>query len=359
MRQPTRHTLFMMAVLLLVVGVARTEEVPAPRPVLFQTRTMGTVGSVTLVTADSAAVADLAYAALVSFHHTDSLMTNWTDISETARINRLAGIRTVTLEPEVNRVLTLAGQVGALSGGAFDLTVEPLVRLWGFLEGQPQVPTQAEITAALAPVGWDQVEHDGKAGTLRFRHPDTRIDLGGIAKGHGVDQVRDILLTAGVTNALVDLSGNMVALGDATGSSGWTLGIMDPEKKHDYLGSIVLRNEAVATSGNYMQYVMNAGTADSRKFGHILDPTTGWPADGMASATVVAADAAVADAWATAFIVLNPERARRLAREHDELQVILIAPVVDGTQVIWVEEALREKFALKEGLTETVAVRYF
>ncbi len=264
-------------------GMASAAE---PRAITFQTRTMGTTASLTLVAPDSAAVADLAYQALLSLHHTDSLMTNWTEISETARINRLAGSETVLLEPEVNRVLTVAGEVGRASEGAFDITVEPLVRLWGFLGGEPSVPSAEAVTAARVSVGWPHLEHDATAGTLRFLHPATRIDLGGVAKGYGVDRVGEILHDAGVTNALINLSGNMIALGAPPEKEAWTLGIMDPEKRHDYLGSITLRNQAVATSGNYFQFVMHEDTPESQRYGHILDPRTGWPANGMASATV-------------------------------------------------------------------------
>ncbi len=329
------------------------------RAVTFRTRTMGTIGSLTLVTADSVSVADLAYEALLSFHHTDSLMTNWTRTSETARINRLAGSEVVVLNPEINQVLGVAGRVWEASGGAFDITVEPLVRLWGFLEGNPHVPQQDAITAALARVGWEQIDHDSQSGTIRFLHPATRIDLGGIAKGYGVDQVVDILRASGVANALVDLSGNMFAVGEGPAGRGWSLGIMDPEKQHEYLGRLLLKDEVLATSGNYLQYVMNPGSQDDKRYGHILDPRTGWPAEGMASATVVASNAADADAWATAFIVMETGQALRVAEERRDLKVVLIEQAADHLQVIWVEEALRRNFMIKEGLEETVEVKYF
>jgi thiamine biosynthesis lipoprotein len=349
--------------LLLAIGLSTwagpTWAAGAPRSVTFRTRTMGTVASLTLVAADSAAVADLAFKALLSLHHTDSLMTNWTETSETARVNRLAGSETVVLDPEVNQVLAVAARVGASSSGSFDITVEPLVRLWGFLAGEPAVPDQEAITAALVQTGWRQLEYDSRAATIRFLHPDTRIDLGGIAKGYGVDRAGRILWDAGVSNALIDLSGNMVAMGSAPGKTGWVLGIMDPAGRHDYLGRLDLQNEAVATSGNYLQYVMKPGDPGSRRYGHILDPRTGWPADGMASATVIAADAATADAWATAFIVMDDQQALTLAKQHAELKVVLIEQAVDRIQVIWVEEALRGHFSLKQGLGETVQIRYF
>jgi thiamine biosynthesis lipoprotein len=359
MMKITRRFVLLLAGLCVCTAGAVESRAAEPRAVTFKTRTMGTEASLVLVTPDSAAVADLAYRALLSLHHTDSLMTNWTETSETARINRLAGTTTVQMQPEVNRVLIAAGEVGRESGGAFDITVEPLVRLWGFLGGEPAVPTEEAIATALAPVGWQQLEHDAEAGTIRFSDPATRIDLGGVAKGYGVDRVGEILHEAGVTDALINLSGNMIALGAPPNRTSWTLRIMDPEKRHDYLGRISLHNQAVATSGNDFQYVMNEGQRDSRRYGHILDPRTGWPADGMASATVIAPDATTADAWATAFVVMETWRARSIARDHDELHVVLVEQAAGNLQMIWVEEILRENFVLKEGLPETIKVIYF
>jgi len=359
MRNPDQRLLVFTAMVAAMVCAPLARAESRPRTITFQTRTMGTTAALTLVTRDSAAVADLAYDALINLHHTDSLLTNWTKTSEVARVNRLAGVQTVTLAPEINDVLTVAAEVGRASGGLFDVTVEPLVRVWGFLGGEPKVPAQDVIDRALAPVGWQQLQFDPQLATLRFKHPQTRIDLGGVAKGYGVDRVAALLRQAGVTNALIDLSGNMVALGDAAGKTGWTIGIMDPAGRHDYLGRLVLHDEAVATSGNYFQYVMDPGQPDSRRYGHILDPRTGWPAAGMASATVIAAEATSADAWATALIVATPDEARRLAKAHVELRVVLVEPVTAASQVIWVEEDLRADFVLRQDLPASITVRYF
>jgi thiamine biosynthesis lipoprotein len=146
---------------------AEADAAATERAVVFRTRTMGAWASLTLVTADSAAVADLARASLLSLHHTDSLMTNWTATSEVARINSTAGAGATVVEPEVAAVLALAGDVTAASGGAFDITVEPLVRLWGFIGGTPRVPEAATLAAARGLVGWNRVSFDVRGGRLR------------------------------------------------------------------------------------------------------------------------------------------------------------------------------------------------
>jgi len=316
---------------------------------------MGTWATLTIVTADSAAVADLAYKSLVALHHVDSLMSNWTKTSEVARINREALTGPVTVHPEVAGVLTFAHQVARESDGAFDITVEPLVRLWGFLQGTPHVPEAAEIEATMERVGMNKMSFDSEAGVIRFAREGVRIDFGGIAKGYGVDRVADLLRASKTKNALIDLSGNMVALGDAITHDGWTVGIRDPSGKHSHVARLHLFDEAVATSGDYEQFVDMNG----KRYGHILDPRTGYSARGLSSVTVVSSDAMTADAWATALFVLGPEKARRLATERDDLSVILIEPGENGAATMWVEESLRSRFQLIDAVSTTITVRYF
>ncbi len=326
-----------------------------PRAVAFRTQTMGTWATLTIVTADSAAVADLAYRSLLEFHRVDSLMSNWTRTSEVARINRNAATVEVTVGPEVAAVLTLAGRVTRESDGAMDITVEPLVRAWGFLGGQRRVPTQSEIDAALECVGPEKVRFDSKKRTLRFTDPCTKIDLGGIAKGYGVDRVAEGLRRAGIADALIDLSGNMVALGNAAGKNGWSVGIRDPSGTRPYLGTIRMHGDAISTSGSYEQFV----DVDGKRYGHIIDPRTGWPASGVVSVTVVAATAMTCDAWDTGLFVLGAEKARAVAKAHEEFAVVVVEPGSNGAFIVWVEESLRDRFKVESGTSSTITVRYF
>lgn len=325
------------------------------RPVVFRTQTMGTWASLTIVTADSAAVADIAYRSLLVLHHVDSLMSNWTKTSDVARINRDAGEATVTVHPEVAEVLDVATQVMRDTGGAMDITVEPLVRLWGFLGGPKRVPSPEEIAHARKAVGPDKLEFDAVNKTVRFTTPQTRIDLGGIAKGYAVDRVAQGLARAGVHDALVDLSGNMFAIGHAAGKPDWVVGVRDPSAKNAHLGTIRLNGDAVSTSGNYEQFM----DANGKRYGHIIDPRTGWPADGLASVTVVSKSATTCDAWDTGLFVLGGEKARALAKSHDEFAVVIVEPGRDGSFVIWVEESLRPRFKPEAETGGNFSVRYF
>ena len=325
------------------------------RPVVFRTQTMGTWASLTILTADSSAVADAAYEALVVFHRVDSLMSNWTDRSDVARINRTAGSRAVRVHPEVADVVGFAQRVARESNGAFDITIEPLVRLWGFIGGPPRVPSPTDIEAALSHVGADKLVFDASEQTVRFTDPAVAIDLGGIAKGFGVDAASAVLRGRNVENALLDLSGNMVALGHGPSGAHWVVGIRDPAGRHDYVARVRLSGRAVATSGDYEQFV----AADGTRYGHILDPRTGWSARGLQSVTVVAPDAMTADAWATALFVLGPEKARAIAAAREDLGVVLVEPSSGEKTPVWIENTLREDVALPPAILPSLDIHYF
>jgi len=357
----TRSRLAACALLLLLAALGGAAAAEGARPIRFMVRTMGSTATLTLVGADSLALAPLAARAMANFARVDSLMSNWTRSSEVARINgALDGTVTgtpLTLEPETARVIALALRVAAESEGAFDPTVEPLVRLWGFLGGAKQVPEPAAIAALLPSVGFGRLRLDPDRGSLAALRSGLRLDLGGIAKGYAVDCVRDSLVAFGVQDALIDLSGNIALLGTRPGRSAWRLGLRDPADRAATLGTLTLPRAAVATSGDYEQFFAQ----DGQRYGHILDPRRGWPVDSLASVTVVMDSATLADAWATALTVLGPTAARRLAAARRDMDVILVErrPEAEGPDLIWVEASLAAAFSLDPGQAGRYGLRRF
>ena len=228
------------------------------------------------------------------------------------------------------------------------------MRAWGFLGGKPHVPGDSEATAAAARVGAQRVHLDPKTRVLKFDRPDVRIDLGGIAKGYAVDVAAESLRAHGVKNALVDLTGNMFAIGHPPGADGWRIGIRDPRDRMPYFGRIHLSNEGISTSGKYEQFVAASGTT----YGHIMDPRTGRPADGLISVTLVSPSAYTTDAWDTPLFVLGPAAAMRKAREHKDFAAILVQPGT-GVDTVWVESSLKDRFILEPEASSLFVVRYF
>jgi thiamine biosynthesis lipoprotein len=338
-----------------VLACALLGTAAVPRSVTYPGRTMGTYVNVTLVTADSAAMAPLAARTLAVFRRVDSLMSNWTTTSEVARLNRDAGSGPVTVEPEVARVLAVSLDLWRDSDHAFDITVEPLVRAWGFLGGHPHVPADSEAAAAWRRVGAQHVHFDPDTRQLRFDDPGTRVDLGGIAKGYAVDAAAETLAAHGVRDALVDLTGNMFAMGRPAGAPAWRIGIRDPRDRVPYFARLTLSGEGISTSGKYEQYV----AADGRTFGHIMDPRTGRPAEGLIAVTLVSKSAFTCDAWDTPLFVLGLDEAKRKALAHPEFSAILVEPGPSGVDTVWVEHDLLPRFVLEPGSERLFVVRSF
>jgi len=326
------------------------------RSISYPFRTMGTYANVILVTADSVAGARAAAGAHEALARTDSLMSNWTATSEVARLNREGGSGETPVHPEVAGVIATAMEVWRDSEGAFDITVEPLVKAWGFLGGPRRVPAQAELDSAFTRVGARRLRFDPASRSLGFATAGVRIDLGGIAKGYAVDTAAARLGSLGVRDALVDISGNMIALGRPAHAGPWRIGIRDPRDRMPYLARLAFRaGEAISTSGKYEQFV----AADGKTYGHIMDPRTGRPADGLIAVTVVAPSAMLADAWSTALFVLGPAEAKRVAIARADLDAVLIEPGADGIDTVWVESSLRERFEPVAASEGRVRIVYF
>ena len=328
---------------------------PSPRSVVFPMRTMGTYANIIIVTGDSAAAAPAARQAQIQLARIDSLMSNWTTTSEVARINREAGLHPIVIDPEVATVVDTSLAVWRESDHAFDITVEPLVRAWGFLGGPRRVPSPAEAASAFRRVGAQRVHFDRATRTLRFDGDSVRIDLGGIAKGYAVEVARRSLLASGVTNALIDLTGNMAAIGTPAGLDHWRIGIRDPRDRMPYFAQVKLYpGEGISTSGKYEQFVAQ----DGKTYGHIMDPRTGRPAEGLISVTLISNSAYTCDTWDTPLFVLGPQAAREKAHQHSDFAAILVEPGADR-DTVWVERSLMDRFTLEEAAKPLVVVETF
>lgn len=335
-------------------SVAGTDAAPGIPTYRWTLPVMGTTATVSIASVDSAAAARAARDALRAIVRVDLRFSNWKSDSEISRVNRELADGPVELSASAREIVDIALEIARASGGAFDPTVEPLVRLWGFLGGTPRVPPADAIEHVLTKVGVHHFALEGR--TLRSAVPGLRIDLGGIAKGHAVDAAAAVLREAGVERALVDLSGNMVGLGHPPAGDAWTLGVRDPDRRAQWFARLRLQpDEAVATSGNYEQFV----DADGRRHGHVLDPRTGWPVDDLVAVTVLAPRAVEADAWATALLVMGTERARRLLAEREDLTGILVQSARAGRHEVWVEDSLRDRIAFVTDAGSRFAAHWF
>ncbi|MGB5833355.1 MAG: FAD:protein FMN transferase [Thiohalocapsa sp.] len=244
----------------------------------------------------------------------NDLMSTYQADSELSRFNASPSTDWFPVSMELVSVVAEAQAISSASGGAFDVTVGPLVNLWGFgpeLKAD-QLPTQVEIDAALARTGHDKLRMRFDPPSLRKDRPDLYVDLSGIAKGYGVDRVMDLLAREGIANALVEIGGEVYGHGQKPQGEPWQIAVERPEIDARRVFRVIpLRNLGMATSGDYRNFFQLGG----RRYSHSIDPVTGRPVEhSLASVTVLAESTMRADAWATALLVLGPERGLALAK---------------------------------------------
>jgi len=282
---------------------------------------MGTNYEALLVGTDRDYLEAAGHQALDEVERLDDRLSHYNPASEVCDLNARAAHEPVLLEPGFLSLLQRAVALSEATGGAFDCTAGPLVKCWGFFRGEGRLPEPGEIQSALERVGSRWIELDGAARTARFRREGLEVHLGGIGKGYAVDQAVQILRELGVEAALVHGGGStLYALGAPPGQDGWDVGLRDPRDRAGRLGVVRLRDRALSTSGDYEQYFETGG----RRYSHILDPRTGYPAEGVQSAVVLADTATDTDALSTAAFVLGIDATRELFAECPELGAVIV-----------------------------------
>jgi thiamine biosynthesis lipoprotein len=241
--------------------------------------------------------------------------------SELIQLNQTAFDHPFVCSDRLWDLLKTARQAYDETGGAFDVSVGPLMSLWGFNKNQKTYPAPEQVEKTLQAVGLDKIRFDDARQTVRFTHPDTYLDFGGIAKGYALDLAVPIVLEHGIDTGILDLGGNIFCLENTPGNiDSYTIGIRDPQWTGELLETIELRDQAVATSGNYENFIM----LDGKFVHHIVDPRTGYPVPNTASVTVIADEGWVSDVFSTAIFVRGPEFAEHLIKIRPHTRVILV-----------------------------------
>jgi thiamine biosynthesis lipoprotein len=271
---------------------------------------------------------DAATAALDTVDEIEDALTIFRSSSEIARINRDAFERPVTVDQPLFDLLWLCRTLHDETGGAFDITSTPLSRVWGFLKRQGRRPTDDELAEARASVGMQQVALDPQARTVRFLRPGMSLNLGAIGKGYALDRVCAQLRRAGVLTALLTGGASSIqALGSGPDERGFKVGIRDPAAHERRVGTLRLSSQALGVSGSGEQFFEENG----KRYGHIIDPRSGWPVEGRALVAVAAPSAALADALATAFFVGGRAVTEAYLQRHPDVSALLIDMSLTGT----------------------------
>ncbi|HSQ19511.1 MAG TPA: FAD:protein FMN transferase [Blastocatellia bacterium] len=285
---------------------------------------------VTLARRATAGVA-VANKALDTADRIEEQLSVFRDSSYVSFINRSAASKPVRIERSLWELLIQCRQLHRDTDGAFDVTSAPLSRCWGFLRRQGRIPRQDEIQEALAVVGSDRLRFDHETRTIRFERPGVELNFGSIGKGYALDRMSDVIRRSVQTALLSAGSSSLLAIGAGDRRQrGWKVGIRHPGAKDKRIALVRLRDCAMSTSGSEEQFFEHEG----KRYGHIIDPRSGQPAEGIASASVIAASAALTDALATAFYVGGVKLAERYCASHPGVMAILLESGADTAVVI-------------------------
>ena len=284
---------------------------------------MGTVFTVVAYGADRDYLSEVVNEVFDEIDGLDAQMSNYQPASEISRINRDAAREPVLVEPRLFQLIQYSVRRSAETGGAFDITVGPLMKAWGFFRGQGRLPAPSEIAATLQRIGYRHLQLNAADRTIRFEQAGMEIDLGGIAKGYAVDQAVEILRSRGIQSALVSSGTSTIyALGSPPGERGWQVSIRSPYDAKKAADVVLLRNFSLSTSGNYEKFFRIGG----KLYCHIMDPHTGRPVENMLATAALAARATETDGISTAFFVMGVEGSRKYLATHPNLIGILYRP---------------------------------
>ena len=327
-RRSTVATLILLAAL-----------VAGPPPVAFSARQAGAVMyqearrlmwtkfEIVAYGDDRARLAEAAEAAFEEIDRLDRQMSHYAEGSDLSHINRNAARAPVTVEKELFDLLQVALDYSRLSDGAFDITVGPLMKAWGFFRSQGRVPGEAELRTVMASVGYRHVRLEARERTVRFDREGVDLDLGGIAKGYAVDRAAEILRRSGVKSALITAGASSIsAVGAPPNQAAWRVEISDPLGRSRQVGTLELKDQSISTSGCGDKSFELGG----KTYCHIMDPRTGRPIEEVVGATVVTPRGVAAEAFSKIVMVLGVERSKALLKDRPAVRAIIHFRGPDG-----------------------------
>ena len=253
---------------------------------------------------------------------------------ENSEIYKINSSEKCEITEETAYILNTALETGKETDGAFDISIAPVMDLWGFYGQKFYVPTEAEIAEKLALTDYRKIK---LSGTTVKTPADMQIDLGGIGKGYTSDRVIELMRDNGAKSAIISLGGNVQTLGTKPDGSAWNIGIQNPFNTSEYIGGIRVADEAVITSGGYQRYFMDG----DKRYHHIIDPKTGKPSEsGLSLVTIVSESGIRADALSTSLFVMGLEKSSEYWRKHGGFEAVLVT----DADKIYVTEGLKDRF---------------
>jgi FAD:protein FMN transferase len=312
-----------------------------PVRVSLEDKAMGTRVVLTAFTSEAineASIRPMFEKALAEIRRLEALMTTWRPDTELSQINAAAGKKAIKVSPESLSVIQKSVWTSKQSEGVFDITFEAMHGLWKFDEDlEDNIPPASAISAARALIDYRKIKIDPDKSTVMLEKPGMRMSLGGIAKGYAIDAAARILGEAGLTSFFAQAGGDLYVRGRKPDGSAWRTGVRDPRGKNenDVFASLEVEDHAFSTAGDYERSFIK----DGKRYHHIIDPRTGYPATASRSVTVWAKDAFTADAIDDAVFILGPEKGLKLVESIDDCGAV----IVDEHNKVWISSRLKPK----------------
>ncbi|MCB0275313.1 MAG: FAD:protein FMN transferase [Calditrichaeota bacterium] len=281
---------------------------------------MGSRFEISAVSADPQVAWEAIRAAISEINRIEHLISSWDSLSQTSRINRMAGIEPVAVDPELYQLIERAKKVSVITGGAFDISYASMDRVWFYDGRMTALPSPEAIAASVALINYRDIELNPAQTTVFLRNKGMKIGFGAIGKGYAADRAKEVMLNLGIASGVVNAGGDLVAWGKQEDERDWQVGIADPRNKEDIISWLSTSEKAVVTSGNYEKFVELEG----KTYGHIIDPRTGWPVGGLKSVTIICPSGELADALATSVFILGENDGLALINKMKGIECILV-----------------------------------
>ena len=311
-------------------------------------RVMGSLAEVQVYASDANLAGRAMAAALDEMERVDQLLSNYQPKTELSRMNAGAGKAPFRASAELYEFVRTCRRYFEETLGTFDPTMGPIARAWGFFTPRPSQPTGAAVARARALAGFDKVRLDDATRAISFARDGVEIDPGGIGKGYAADRATAVLRQLGISSALVSAGGStLYALGRPPDRDGWKIAVRDPARPATSLGFVMLRDNAISTSGLTEKFV----EVNGHRYGHIIDPRLGEPAEGMCQVSVVAKDATASDAYTKAAFLLSRDDLVRLYRGRQEIHVLRVEGPCGDHKPAWTTPWSEGVFSVVQGET--------
>ena len=281
---------------------------------------LGSPFEVTAVAKDTIAANVYIDLAIAESKRIENLISDWIPTTQISQVNKNAGIKPVKVDTDVFELVERAIKISKLTNGAFDISYASMDKIWKFDGSMKVMPTEEAINQSVSKVGYQNIILDPKEQTIFLKLEGMKLGLGGIGQGYIADKIKSLLFSTGCLSGIINVSGDINAWGKQPDGKPWTVGIVNPVNKNKIFATFPLTDSAVETSGSYEKFVVFNG----KRYSHIIDPRTGYPAAGIVSVSVFAKQTEIADALATGIFVLGVEVGLDLVNQIKGIECIIV-----------------------------------